>query len=231
MNNPFLIKHHYALVDSQSFVVLTLGRSMAAMVFLSECIPDAHWISAVQHPNYSDSLRLFFIESIKPEEYTKWTWDYTNRLFLKTNKELVDKELPAKSRLAEGKRIFFQTVMNNINLARLSVITGADFQETVYLTKKMQAQAFKESGYDENLIMEFPYVVQYADLVHISMKQAAEDILLKAKFDDELLAKTELLRLKYINKLKEVDDPNQLPSLLEDFLGVCYVSAQIKPQI
>src|SRR3989344_9116463 len=197
------------------------------MVFLKECTQETFWASEVQHPNYEGSFGMFFIPSIKSEEYPKWTWDYTTRKFVKTKKELLNEQMFNKSMLAEGKRGIFEIITSNLNLARSKVMTGFWFQETVYLAKRMQAKAFKDSGYNEDFIVEYPYVMQYADIAHISMQQAAEDILLKAKFDEELLAKTELLRLKHLGRLKDAKDTNQLTSLREEFIRDSYLNAKI----
>ena len=95
--------------------------------------------------------------------------------------------------------------------------TGLDFQETIYLAKQTQAQRLKDSGYDERLIVESPYVVQYADSIGIPLEQAVSEILLQAKLDHEFLAKTEQIRMQYFTEVKRAKTPQELESILTAF--------------
>lgn len=223
MRNPFLTRQCCALLDYPLGTVLTISTSVPAVIFLQQCTPDTLWASDVQSPNYTTSFKSFFIQSIEPEEYPKWTWDHKTRTFIKTREHLLTQHLMAKSKLAEGKRTLFEIMLNNINMSRLHLLKGTLFGDVIYMEKRRQAKVFKDSGYNEDFAIEFPYVVQYADVAQISLKQAAEDILLKAKFDEDVLSKTELFRLKYLKKLKEAVAPEQLIPLEEEFLSECYI--------
>ncbi len=215
--NPFVTKYYCVLLDVSFGTVLTIGSNISAMIFLSECIPDTYFVPAVQYPNYEASFGLFFISSIKPKDYPTWTWSNKIRKFIKTNKEMLNDDIFTKSELANSKRRTFDIITNSVSQSRYKIMSGTSFQETVYLTKKQQAQTFKESGYDEKRAIEFPYVLQYADFADISLRQAAEDILLKSSFDDDILLKTELLRLKYLKKLKEETQIDKLSEISKDF--------------
>ncbi len=83
---------------------------------------------------------------------------------------------------------------------------------------------FRESGYDESMAIECPYVLQYADFSGISLQQAADDILLKSKFDRDLLMKTELLRLKFFRRIKEAQKPEEVALVIRDFFNDYYTS-------
>jgi hypothetical protein len=227
MHNPFLTRQYHALLDAPSGALLTVGTSFPAAVFLNECTPDTSWASQVQHPSYVESFALFFIASVKPEEYPRWSWDRKTRKFIKTPSELLGDALMDKSRLAESKRGIFEIMVTELNFARAQISTGVWFQETVYLAKRMQAAAFRDSGYDEDAVAEYPFVVQYADQAHISLREAADDILLKAKFDEGILAKTELLRLTHFNNLKKVRTLDELPPVHEAFIRDAYLNAKI----
>lgn len=223
MKKPYLLRTYYALLDSPTRILLTISSAPSPIAFLNECIPDTISRSAVEYPNYMGLFSRFYLASIWSKDYPKWTWDTKSRKFIKTNKSLISRSILEKSRLAESKRNIISKIMNSLTNVRNKVGTGVAFQEAVYLTKRMQAHGFKESGYAEELIMKYPYVLQYADYAKLSLKQAADDILFKAKLDDGLLAKTELMRLTYFNKVRKATDPNQLPAIYEKFIRDCYV--------
>jgi len=227
MQKPYFPRSYYVLLDSSTSILLTIGSNHSSIAFLNECMPDTIAKSAVEYPNYTGFFSRLFLARIKPKDYPKWTWDNKNRKFIKTNKNLISRSILDKSRVAESKRDIISKIMIHLTNARNKVGIGVAFQETVYLTKKMQAQEFKNFGYAEDLIMDFPYVLQYADYAKLSLKQAADDILFKAKLDEGLLAKTELLRLTYFNKVKKATDPDQLPAVYEEFIRDCYVTPPV----
>lgn len=209
------------LIDFGTKIVLAGSSHVAAVEFLLGCSPDkeAH-VSFVQHPNYTESL---FLRSIPLEELPLWTWDGKNRLFVPTDQRHLTDTVRARSRLAMSRLNVVSRIINNLNMARNPVNTGIIAQEVVYLTKRLEARRFKDLGYDESYIFEYPFVLQYAELVGISPKQAADDILLKASLDDQILEKTEFLRLKYFNRIRKENDPNKMEEILVDFYRDCYV--------
>lgn len=211
-------------MDSQTSILLMLSINPSILVLLNEWEGTTRYILGVQYPNYVQSPVL---DSMKPEEYTHWTWDSRTRQFIPTRSDIHNESVESRSRLLVAKHDLLYNLIFNLNIARYPVRTGIDFQETVYLTKKMQAQRFKDNGYDESAILEYPYVLQYADHTGIPLRQAAEDILLKASLDDQLLAKTELLRLKYFNLVKGADDPKKLPNMYQEFIRECFVNARV----
>lgn len=92
-----------------------------------------------------------------------------------------------------------------------------EFQPTTYVLKRMQAEKFKSSGYDETIEPEVPFVAQYADFADLSMKQAADDIIFKAKLDQDMLLRTEGIRLKYFRLLRDSATPQEVMKVVEDF--------------
>lgn len=213
-----------ALLDWSTNAVLTLSSRPAAIGFLQECTVDARQVAAVNVPNYNDS---FFLKSVDAESYPNWTWDTKSRIFNKTRPDVVTDSLKARSQLANAKLAVIIIIINNINRARMKVRTGIDFQEAVYFEKVRQAEKVRDSGYSEEILLQCPYVLQYADYADISTQQAVEDILLKAKFDVEILAKTELLRLRYFNKVKKAMSLPQLSTIQDEFLRECNINAMV----
>ncbi|MEX2013348.1 MAG: hypothetical protein WD897_00320 [Parcubacteria group bacterium] len=222
MKTSYVVQNYNVLLDTTN-VVLTVGTDVSAMVFLVECTPDTHYALSVNKPNYVDSfLWLFFFESVKPEDYPKWTWDNLTRKFVKTKAGVLNDELRAKSRLAEHKRAVIERIMTNLSITRFRSRTGVYGQEWVYADKKAEAQAFRASGYDENILVECPYVAQYADYAKISLRQAADDILFNVKLDKHNIANTELLRLRYFNLVKKATSSEELNTIVDGFMSDCY---------
>lgn len=209
------MQRYHALVDYASNAILTMGANAQVIRFLEECISESQPILSINAPNYGSPFKRLLFASIRPKAYPQWIWDKKKRILTKTN--AVSQNLQEKSRLAEGKRKLLATITGHLNSARSKVIPGVLFQDTIYLKKQLQAASFRSSGYDEDSILEFPYVAQYADYAGISYKEAADDILLKAKLDDQQIANTELLRLKFFNEVKKAASLEELPHILKEF--------------
>jgi hypothetical protein len=207
-----------ALLDSSTDVVLVISEHPAPIVFAGECMLDTTIAFSVQYPNY---LQSSFISSLDPENYTKWTWRTRDRTFVETRPDIRTEYIKERSRLAVSKIDIVGKMMNCINIARYKLRTGIQFQETIYFLKKMQAVKFRESGYSKSAMLECPYVAQYAQFANISCQQAADDILLKATMDDEVLQKTELLRLKYFDDVKTAASAEDLAKIYREFLIDC----------
>ncbi len=217
-------KAYSALIDPDTGVLLTVCPDPFVIEMLAEWTGKNH-IATVNHPHYL--FGKFFLATERPGEYLKWSWVGQQRKFVPTKEGIVTKQISTVSLLASEKRDVLRKMLVNMNVARYKIRGGVDFQEVVYMEKKHQALAFRDAEYDENRIIEFPYVSQYADYKGISSRQAADDILLKAKFDEEVLLKTEGLRLKYFNKVKEAIDTKGLTKIYEEFIRDCYVNARV----
>lgn len=215
---PHYRQQYGTLTDADSNVLLTVTPNSTALAFLQECTPGIKHSAAVNFPAYPDP---FFLASISPEEYPEWTFG-RDKVFRKTPQEMLTPEIRQRSRLLTAKVLFLRDLMISLSRAREKVSMGIASQSTVYLLKRIQAQRFKDSGYNEGTILEIPFVVHYADLVNIPLKQAADDILFKAKLDDDLLSKTETLRLKYFRQIREVTAPEEIPEIMRRFRVDCF---------
>ncbi len=217
-----------ALVDTATGAVLHLGTYEDALVELANETPDAFFQGAINIPNYtgfwqSIPLRLL----LRADSPTKWTWELGTRKFLPTKKSLLTDDLASRSKLAAAKYALLTEIMVGLRYVRQNIYGSAPYQDAVYLGKRLQAQQFKDLVYPEGRIIEFPYILQYADHANISFQQAADDILFKAKLTDELLSKTEAIRLRYFQKVREAVLLDQLPSLREEFLRESYINARV----
>jgi len=224
MSRPHLMQNYIALLDDSTKAVLVIGNTLTGLAFLQECTPNTSYIPFVNDPHYTKTfLGSSFLSSMKPEDFPKWTWNKDRRVFVKTAKNILTNELKGRSSLAYQKYLAINVVITNLNVARNEIMTGVRFQEeVVYPQKKFQAERFQKTGYDANRIADFPYISQYADFENISYKQAADDIIFKAKLDDQNMINTELLRLVYFQKIREANSPKQLSSVLDTFRSDIY---------
>ncbi|QQG38136.1 MAG: hypothetical protein HYS26_01105 [Candidatus Kaiserbacteria bacterium] len=217
MQPPFLPS---ILVEYGTHIVLAFDTTAPGIVFLNECTGDTIGAYGIQYPHYRDSL---FLTTTGPAEYPTWTWNFEQRLFEQTPPKLLTKEIREKSALAVGKLKVVQTIMRNISRLRLRFETGISLQDSVYLEKRIEALSFKNAGYDEVVLPEYPHVLLYADYAGLSPRQAADDIIFKSKIATEQLAKTELLRIIYFNKIKKAKAVAELDAITETFFRDPYV--------
>lgn len=210
----------HAVLDAGTNAVLTIVPSVSGSVFVHQCTLDSIRATSVNIPHYSYSWirsEPFFLARLNPKEYPGWIWVKKKRQFISNRPDAITSEMIARSLLATAKGAAIIQIFRILNAVRDPVRTGLDFQDRVYLTKERQAILFKESGYDENLVLEVPYVFQYADIARITPKQAANEILFQAKLDSDLLLKTELLRLKYFRALRGASAPAEVSDILWRF--------------
>lgn len=208
----------HILVDSSTYATLAVSNLPSVIALLSEWVPDVRCVWFANHPNY---LKDFFILRIPPNEYPQWTWAEKARVFTHTPAAVLTPALRAKAELADAKAGAISTITLSVNEIRFQISTGYLLQDSIYLTKRQQAEAFRNGGYDESWITEYPYVLQYAIHDNCSFKQAADDILFKAKLNDAFLAKTEGLRMKYLERLRRASNLTEIPVIRKEFLWDC----------
>jgi hypothetical protein len=175
--------------------------------------------NGVNWPNYR---RQFPLINKNPRIYPEWTWDWETRLFSPTPKELLTAELRQRSALAVKKCRALWEISYELSVARYPVWSGLLMQETVYIAKKTQAQRYKDLGCPETDAVSYPYVLQYADFSGLTMRAAADEILFKARLDEDLLSKSEFLRLKYFNLVKDAMTTSEIDPILKRFRTETY---------
>jgi hypothetical protein len=214
---------YHILVDERTRAVLTISTRKDIIVLLKDCLVDVHVIFWANQPNYTGFLsRGFSLLSEKPEDYPKWSWNHKKRVFRRTGSSVLDESLLAKSQLANSKRAVITKIQAYLADDRISFSQNMPYQETVYFIKKTQAMDFRKSGYDESLIMNYPYVAQYADFADISMQQSADNILFRAQLYEDRLLRNESLRLKYYNAVKEMHSQKQESALFKGLYHELY---------
>ena len=218
MNQHFTRMPTHALLDFSSKAILAIDRFPGVIAFLTDCTPHSFAVFNINIPNYLNESPL---KDTSPEQYPEWVFDPASRVVKKNPSPNVDM-LRDKSKLAMHKGATILPIMRNIIIARYDSSYGIASQDTIYLSKKLQAILFRDCGYDETRTMEIPYVVQYADYAGIPLKQAADDIVFKAALTDQRLSQTELMRMTYFNKVKKATTEEDLSSILKYFLGEMY---------
>jgi hypothetical protein len=213
-----------ALVETSNDVLLTLGTDESPLVLLDEWMSDTYLVAYANFPNYK---RRFSLASADPATYPEWVWDRASRMFVRAPSVVRTDEVSRTSRLVVAKQEALKDVIRFLNVARRRVQTGVNFQETVYLIKRQQASAFKDAGYREDNLIQYPYVAQYAEIAGLTLKDAANEILFKATLDDDLLASTERTRILYFNKIREATDPEALPAIVTEFMRESFGNARV----
>lgn len=208
-----------ALVDQNSGTLLAISTNAPVIAFLVQATTDTYPLYSV---NFFNPDRPFPLARIRSEHYPEWTWSPGQKRFVRANAGAVTDDLRRRSRLAVEKGRIIDKIMKNLSIARYPVATGVLFQESVYLAKKAEAESFKKAGHPDADLVPYPYVVQYAEFSGLTLQQAADEILLKAKLAEDLLSRTELLRLKYFERIKLAADTDVLPAIFRSFMHECH---------
>jgi hypothetical protein len=216
----------HGLIDSLSAALLAVSTQPTIVAYLAskpeKMGVDTVAVWGIDYPNYMKE----FVLAKTPHNYPCWKWQNGSRTLIPTPAQFITDELRQRSALARQKCQALLEVGKVLEIARYPVWRELILQETIYLNKKAQAQKYKDHGYPENETVKYPYVVQYAEFSGLPMREAAEEILFKAQLDDERLAKTELLRLKYFNLIQQATD-HQLKTILEQFRTELYGSGAV----
>lgn len=216
---------YHALLDIGTHSLLAVSKYAPVVVFLVEAIPNSYLQYNVNFPTSSNE---FPILALDPSQYPEWVWEGdAGRKFSPAPQDIQTEDIRVRSRLAIAKMDIIGKIMWGISDMRAIVGTGTIFQETVYMNKRREAERLKENGYSNEALHEFPYVLQYADYSGISIKDAAEEILFRAKLDDQLLAKTEILRIRYFDRVKKATTPEEVHLIIDDYKRDSYFNGLI----
>ncbi len=201
---------YHILTDEATGVVLTMDTRSEVMVFLGDFIKEARVFLMVNEPNYrNSSWKVFFLALENPTNYPRWTWNHSQRIFTKTKESVLNKSLFERSHLIEAQRKTIGPIVRSLSGDRMSFSKNILYQEVIYTIKKTQAVEFKNSGYDEKLITDYPFVAQYAEFADLSLRQAADDIIFQTQLYENRLLRNEFLRLKYFNAVKNMKAPQE----------------------
>lgn len=213
-----------ALLDARTYTVLTVSRGPGILSILHECTPNTVIAFNIQYPHYTGGIRTFY-RKIHPifstrttgADYIRWKYSFSSQLFSRKSVGNETSDLPARARLATVKRDALSTIMRYTNAVQVSLLRETLAQEVVYALKRDEAMRFRDSGFNEKDVMEYPFVFQYADFAGVSLQQAAEDIIFKAKLRNEQLAQSELVRLRHFSLIKSARSQDEVSKVLLEF--------------
>jgi hypothetical protein len=95
-----------------------------------------------------------------------------------------------------------------------SVLLG---QESIYISKYLEARYVIDNNVSEDRLLDFPFVSGYAQTRGISLQQSAKEIELQYQIKSGALAESENLRIKYTHIVKNETDIVNLKQIFEDF--------------
>lgn len=210
----FKRKEFYLITDAETNSVLCVCDIFA----IASQLPD--FLFDVQLKPYvcRNIFQYFFMKSLmKSTEVHMFKWIDAKKYIEKNN--ISNERIIQKSKFTQKFYEVFKEIYQVIENRRLTNTgkTTLAFQELIYLSKKVEALRFKDQGYKEEDILDYPYILQYAELANISYKQAADEIIFKSKLSDATLAKTEQMRLKHYRILKEAKTVEDLEEALKNF--------------
>lgn len=202
-----------AVLDIETKAVVALGTNPGVMVQVQESTPETIMYVGVEFPNY---LQDFPLVQLERGRYPEWVWSRKHRTFTRSDTPPT-LGVRARSALAMCKVDALSRIARKISRSRSQLRAGVDFEESVAILKRTEARRFKDTGYDEARIFEFPFLMEYADYAGVSYTQAAKDVALASRMEEEILAKTEIVRLKYVALVKKASTKEELDRILVEF--------------
>jgi hypothetical protein len=216
------------LYDLETKFVLAASPFSTVIIKLHECVPETTYVTYVPVPDEQDEGDPLFTD-----QCCNWRFDAKQRTANDKRSLLDDRAgkatqyVKTRATLANAKRDAFTRIIATINDARTKVRTGLIYEETVYMLKRLEAERFRQSGYDESGIFSYPFLLQYADFANVSYHQAADDILLQSGIDDQILVKTEILRMDYNRRVASAKTPEEITTILADFRAASFSKALV----
>jgi hypothetical protein len=210
-SKPPRIVAHCIVLDAGDNTLVAIATQIPSMVFLSESMMDTVCAVGIVSPEVLE------ITKSDPRTYPEWSWEFRTRAFSRTNPAIITEQMRERAVFAAKKGETISRATYLVNRSRDKVNAGLLFQETIYATKRRQAQLLKDAGFDEALADSAPYVVQHADETGMSLRDAAGDILFQAQLFYEHLEKTEKVRLALFRKIKRAKTTGELDQIMERF--------------
>jgi len=204
-------KEYIILTDYGTSALLAIGNDWQVMGFLYEVTMDSVFVFYTPK-NWFEKRLLDGL--VKSEEIYQFGFDRKKNRLIKLDR--VSDEIVKKSKLARQKYVLLSDIIYFIQRQRQLTRRTMAFQETIYTSKKIEAQRFKDKNYPEGEILAYPYILEYSEYRNISYKQACEAILTKAMLGDADLAKTDILRIKYFNMIRNSKTKEELDQIDKD---------------
>ena len=211
VSKPPQIEAYCAVLDSSNYTLIAIETYVPNASLLSESTLDTLYINAIP------ALKILPIKKEGPRTYPEWSWDFRTNSFTRTHPANVTEDMRERAVFTAKKGAAISQALYLINGLRNKLRTGLWFQEIIYATKEKQATMLKEANFDPALSDEASLVAQYAEECSLSLRDAAEDILLHAQLFHDHLEKTEKIRFALMRKIKHAKTSEQLDYLMEKF--------------
>ncbi len=205
-------RQHFGLTDNNTGALLILSTDFQAINTLREFFPDTSFLIL---PSQTPAHQKFH-ESLHPGKFHLLRWNAPASTFVLNANSSV--EIENISQLVCKKYEILIEMTKRINILRQRMRKNLSLQDIIYMQKAWEAQDFKRQGYPEAEALQYPYVLQYADMLGISLKEATDQIILKSRIEHDMLAKTESLRIRYFTGLKKAKSREEIDAVYNDFL-------------
>jgi hypothetical protein len=202
----------FALLDGQTYAVLVVSNYIEPLFYLSEFDLDSNLVE-LKYDNYF--TYKFYEKLLSASEPFEYRYDkFHKKLFTNNN---LKEYLKDKSKLIKEKALAIEEVLSRIIFFRQNNHKNLHLQDDIYLYKEIEANNFKNRGYPDDEILDYPFILQYADFKEIDYKTATEEILFKSKLYKGSLARTEELRIQTLKKIKEAKDFSEVRNAILQF--------------
>lgn len=95
---------------------------------------------------------------------------------------------------------------------------GLTNQEFIYVSKYLEAKEILKNKIEIDLDLDYPYTSGYANVMNLTLQEAATAIVLQHNAQSGFLAESENIRIKYKNLIINETDISQLKVHLENFI-------------
>lgn len=205
-------RYIYALIDTADDTLIALSTYSPALRFLNEVLLDT---AVVQGVPMRTAGRIVHAGV---RTYPEWSLDAVTRTFRRTRPGIVTEEKRQRAIFAEQKAAAAREAILIVNSQRNKLVSDLYFQDAIYAEKEREALEFKASGFDERVVPHaMPFLAQYAQSSNIPLKQAAEEILLRAQLDRDHLARTEQVRLALFAKIRSAASAAEMRNVLDTY--------------
>ncbi len=201
-----------ALLDAGTSTLFTVTGRPSVLRALNELVPGSVYVRSIHYGRKPEARAL---ADGDPKEYPRWQWAEKSGSFVRAREE-PSEILRARAALAHAQRDALVLLTERVNGLRLAPATMIQEQGVVYLDKRDQALAFKAAGYDAAKLPEYPYVEQYAAIAERTPRQAADEIIFQARLRDDVLQKSETVRLKFMAKIRDARSAAELENFKDE---------------
>lgn len=205
------MKHLYGLITWHRFDsrVLAVSDNIAALEWIRESIPEYEFIITYSMPSHKGWVDEVASDTCYLYRYTIPEIEYQG----------VNYEAKTMSDLCRSWLKSYTTITNTINHQRrfVGAIDNFKFQTAIYQEKLKEAHSILEGKIDNIKFLKLEAMHKEITLEHM-----AQEVILQHDISMGFLARTEMLRIKWLGKLKHSADVDQHPGIIKEFQRELY---------